>query len=136
MVKSFVNKFSWLRTSDGYSTLLAVRVTKSLFKSLQKGAKKSGLPLSEYVRRILTFPVYPELVKLCIEDGIYEPEIRDAVDRYLEYLEKVEVMSNEVLKVRENALNQKKELEMLRQEFESKWQEMKLLTEDIKAPSK
>ena len=130
MAKSSVNKFSWLKTSDGYSTLLAVRVTKSLFKSLEKGAKKAGLPLSEYIRRVLTLCVYPELVKLCIKDGIFEPEIRDAIDWYLEYLEKIDVMCNEVLKVRENALNQKKELEMLKEEFESKWQEMKLLTKD------
>jgi len=82
------------------------------------------------VRRILTFPVYSELVKLCLRDQIYEPEVCDALDWYLECLEKIDAMCNEVLKVRENALNQKKELETLKQEFESKWREMKLLSKD------
>lgn len=39
-------------------------------------------------------------------------------------------MCKEVMKVQENALNKKKELEMVRQEFESKWEEMKPLTKD------
>lgn len=39
-------------------------------------------------------------------------------------------MCKEVTKVQENALNKKKELEMVRQEFESKWEEMKPLTKD------